>query len=42
MLFLNKSKQEKVDIKEHALKETLPRFGNKELLTLEQNMYNFC
>lgn len=33
------AKQEKVDIKEHALKETLPRFRNKELLTLEQNMY---
>lgn len=33
------AKQEKVDIKEHALKEMLPRFRNKELLTLEQNMY---
>lgn len=33
------AKQEKVDIKEHALEETLPRFRNKELLTLEQNMY---
>lgn len=33
------AKQEKVDIKEQALEETLPRFRNKELLTLEQNMY---
>lgn len=33
------AKQEKVDIKEHALEEKLPRFHNKELLTLEQNMY---
>ena len=33
------AKQEKVDIKEHALEEMLPRFRNKELLTLEQNMY---
>lgn len=33
------AKQEKVDIKEHTLKEMLPRFRNKELLTLEQNMY---
>lgn len=33
------AKQEKVDIKEHALEEKLPRFHNKELLTLEKNMY---
>lgn len=33
------AKQEKVDIKEHALEEMLPRFRNKELLILEQNMY---
>lgn len=33
------AKQEKVDIKEHALEEKLPRFHNEELLTLEQNMY---
>ena len=28
-----------MDIKEHALEEKLPRFHNKELLTLEKNMY---
>lgn len=33
------AKQEKVDIREQELEETLPRFRNKELLILEQNMY---
>lgn len=33
------AKQEKVDIKEEDLEEKLPRFRNKELLTLEKNMY---
>lgn len=33
------AKQEKVNIKEEALAEKLPRFHNEELLTLEQNMY---
>lgn len=33
------AKQEKVDIKEEALEEKLPRFRNKELLILEKNMY---
>lgn len=33
------AKQEKIDIKEEALEEKLPRFRNKELLILEKNMY---